>query len=202
MRRFYTGLRPPEGQDIFHCPLIRIEPRPLLDPLFEKLAYATHLIFTSQTTVDIFVQYLPNRLLIEGKTWLAVGEKTQSSLHKQRIENVLVPEVETSEGLIELIESLNLKKPYFLWPHSALSRRVIPNYLEQNQHPFFEYVLYDTVTVKPDPLPDLEDFDEIIFTSPSTVQGFIEAYGELPMDKILTPIGPVTKENLLNFKIL
>ena len=73
---------------------------------------------------------------------------------------------------------------------------MIPDYFLQHEIPYLECTLYDTVIVKPNPLPNLDEFDEIIFTSPSTVEGFLEAYKTLPSDKRLTPIGPVTADSL------
>jgi len=61
--------------------------------------------------------------------------------------------------------------------------------------------LYQTVFQKPGPLPDLSKVDEIIFTSPSTIKGFIAAFGAIPTNKKLTCMGPITEEELKKFTL-
>jgi uroporphyrinogen-III synthase len=56
--------------------------------------------------------------------------------------------------------------------------------------------LYDPIFQAPLPIPNLDEFDEIVFTSPSTVRAFLAIYGEIPKDKIIAPIGPITKMSL------
>lgn len=200
MRRLYTGLIPPKDLKARHCPFIEIIPRPVDDPevarMLDTLPQATHLIFTSKTTVDIFFQYSSK---FKNKTFIAVGKVTKSYLQSRGVYEVLTPEIETAEGITALIASLNLKEPFFVWPHSARSRRVIPDFLDRKGISYCECVLYDTATIIPDPLPDLDDYDEILFTSPSTVEGFVTAYGKLPQNKQLTPIGPITQQKLSDY---
>jgi len=202
MRSLYTGLTPPDSK-VIHCPFIQIVPRPAYDPdviqMFQMLSEITHIVFTSKTAVRIFFDYLPHDCDLSSTTLFAVGSVTKSHLESYGMKNVLVPQEETAEGLVELIKSTNLDSAKFLWPHSARSRRVISDYFQQQQILYIEYILYDTVIKKPNPLPNLDEFDEIIFTSPSTVEGFVQSYGALPPDKLLTPIGPVTA-NVLNAK--
>ena len=81
-------------------------------------------------------------------------------------------EDESSEGVVAMLQQMSLEK--VLWPHSALSRRIIADYLGPKCH---EWVLYDTVNV----------FDEVIVTSPSTVDALL---------KHIVPIGNITKEYL------
>jgi uroporphyrinogen-III synthase len=56
--------------------------------------------------------------------------------------------------------------------------------------------LYDTVTQKLEPKPDLNHVQEIVFTSPSTVLAFLEIFGALPKGKKLIAIGPITQQQL------
>ena len=56
--------------------------------------------------------------------------------------------------------------------------------------------IYDTRTVQPKVVPDLTKVDEIVFTSPSTVKAFLDVFSEIPQDKKLTTIGPVTEQAL------
>jgi len=99
--------------------------------------------------------------------------------------------------MVSLIESLPLDNVYFFWPHSALSRPILSNFLKRKQLRFKECVLYDTM-MNPAVRPiNLEGVDEIHFTSPSTVEAFKKLFGALPKNKILRAIGPITEEHLI-----
>jgi uroporphyrinogen-III synthase len=195
MRTLYTGLNPPQHFNCLHCPMIKIIPRSPNDPAIKKMISiardCTHLVFTSRPAAGLFFDSVPPSDMT-GKTWIAVGKATAQCLPF----DALVPEKETAEGVVELLSRLPLDDSFFLWPHSALSRAVIDNFFTKNNIKFYDCVLYDTISNIPRPLPSLNEIDEIVFTSPSTIQGFIDAYGSIPKDKVLTPIGPVTSSAL------
>lgn len=197
MRRLYTGLTPPSA-DVTHAPFIRIVPRDIIRPedRFAEIETASHFLFTSKTAVDLLLEIIPSMALLRERPCFAVGRKTEKCLNKWGFDNVVSSKTETAEGLIACIQEQNLKHPKFFWPHSALSRRVIPNYCQKKMIPLIDLILYDTLPNLPDPIPDLQDFDEIIFTSPSSVEGFLNVYGCLPETCQLTPIGPITADAL------
>ena len=105
-------------------------------------------------------------------------------------------EIETQEGLVELLKKSNWDNAYFLLPRSSLSREVLLHFLQERKINHRAFDLYDTVIQKLEPISNLEDVDEIIFTSPSTVRGFLHIFGTLPRDKVLTAIGPITQRVL------
>ena len=108
----------------------------------------------------------------------------------------VIPKAETAEGIIQELDKQDLENVHFFWPHSALSRPVLSEYFTLKNHPFDEIVLYDTLPQKPGPLPSEEAFDQIIFTSPSTVDAFLKLFGKFPEGKVLKAIGPVTAKYL------
>jgi len=59
--------------------------------------------------------------------------------------------------------------------------------------------LYRTVFQRPDPVPSLEEMEEIVFTSPSTVEAFLQIYGQIPKNIKITAIGPVTQNVLSKY---
>ncbi len=185
----YLGLNPPPG--VFHYPVIRTEKldTPELQRAKELWPSFTHVIFTSQTAVRYW------DLPLDGKTVIAIGEATASALS---VPAVLAPSA-TQEGVIALLETLALQGAYLFLPHSKRSRPNLEQYLIEKGISHFVLDLYDTVLQKPLPVPDLSHFDEIVFTSPSTVEGFLYIYGKLPLDKKLTPIGPVTEKKISEF---
>jgi uroporphyrinogen-III synthase len=177
----YLGLRPKPGT--FHYPVIRTR---LLDastpsdwPLF------THILFTSQTAVE----YWPGPW---DKGIIAIGGPTAAALKKRGLESLIAP-FATQEGVIELIKGIH---GHFFIPRSRLARSSLTDYMQENQIPYFALDLYDTYFQKLEPVPHLDDFDEIVFTSPSTVEGFLRIYGALPRTKKLSAIGPITQKAL------
>jgi len=200
-RTLYTGLEVPHGLEshrVFHCPLIQIEPRTkdqVWDSLKDLETY-THLIFTSKTTARIFGNYADMRE-IGAQCVIAVGRSTAKYLRDLGIEVDVVAKEETAEGIVAELKKMKLKEAHLFWPHSALSRSVITDFLRDNHIRFKECEFYDTHLRIPEDPPELGELDEIIFTSPSTVDAFLQCYGELPTDLVLTPIGPVTAAKLL-----
>lgn len=206
MRRcLYTGLDVPKhlkGPDVIHKPTIRILPRPFKDVsnIFFNIDQYTHIIFTSKTAVVIFMDHInlskTSKEKLKRKHCIAVGKMTAQKMTEHGLEGHSLAENETAEGIIAVLATLDLQQAHVLWPHSALSRPLISDWLTEKNIAHTHLALYDTVTNKINPLPEITAFDEIIFTSPSTIDGFIENYGFLPKDKVLTCIGPITQAYL------
>lgn len=204
----YVGLEPPdlavEAINYIHCPLIQIQPRPYVDreisATFSRIGEYTHFVFTSKSAVRIFFAYLPLfqdvETCLKGKIFLAVGKGTARELHKYGSENIFTATQETAEGIVALLEKMNLDHAFFFWPHAAGARKILSHFLEEKKIAFEECVLYDTKGVFPDVPPDLTTIDEIHFTSPSTIDAFLELFGEIPADKMVSCIGPVTEAYL------
>ena len=125
---------------------------------------------------------------------IAIGTAT-AALLKELGFSSLVPEDETAEGVVDILKSINIKNALYL--HSSRARDVISHYLKSNHIACFQAPLYDTVMQKIQPVPSLDSFDEIVFTSPSTVDAFLEIFKQLPHNKTLTAIGPITRSYLL-----
>jgi uroporphyrinogen-III synthase len=183
-RILYLGLRPKPGT--FHYPVIRTKYLGGVEQALSLWPQFTHVIFTSQTAVS----YWPGPW---DKKVIAIGEKTAASLRGKGIEPLVAAEA-TQEGVIALISQID---GYFFLPHSKLSRSVLIDYFRKNEIRHFALALYTTENIAPQPIPSLDGFDEIVFTSPSTVMGFLEIYKKLPKDKKLTAIGPITETALL-----
>lgn len=194
----YLGLDPGD-EPCVHYPVIRIVPRPLDDPeikqAFGDLSLYTHVIFTSKQTIEHFP--FPWTLLKE-KILIAIGSETASKLKEKGLECITSSDP-TQEGLIALLQTLKIpENAYFFYPRSALARPLLADFLRGNNWRMRLLDLYDTHYQKLEPVPDLAKFDRIIFTSPSTVRGFLRIYGQLPKDKELVAIGPVTEAELNN----
>ena len=98
--------------------------------------------------------------------------------------------------MVAFLRTQPLEKTHFFFPRSSLSRNVILDFFKKNHILFQDCFIYDTVTQKNQPTPHLEEIDEIIFTSPSTIKAFLEIFSAIPLDKKLTAIGPITQKAL------
>lgn len=190
---------------VIHYPIIKISPRPIeqadIQYALSRFSLYTHLIITSKTTIKILIDYLSQAgyplSMLSQKTIIVVGKVTASYLHQINI----FPRIarnETAEGILEVLESQDLQETFFFWPHSAQSRSVIADYFKAQTHASLtECLLYDTSPLEQSFKPNLNSIDEIVFTSPSTVDAFQLIFGHLPKDKQLTAIGPITEAYLM-----
>lgn len=206
-KSLYLGLNSSQfvsNKQIIHCPIIQIVPTPPYDPpvkeSFGLLPQFTHIIFTSKSAVKIFCEYLVYFGIpvenLNNKILIAVGKVTASHLLQHGLIANIVAQEETAEGVLKALHPLDIGHAYFFWPHSAQSRSIIPDYFMEHHIPLKDCILYSTELLIPEILPDFEEFDEIIFTSPSTVDAFKSIFGTLPKDKRLVAIGPITEAYL------
>lgn len=204
----YLGLDlpepPPKNHTLIHYPIIRIHKRtnnqPDIQDCFKDISLFTHFLFTSKSAVHVFFQmlsYFGHKMHhLHGKEMLCVGHQTAKTLNAYGVSYPLVPPTETAEGMVEFLQKQSIKDAYFFWPHSALSRPIITDFLKQKKHRYKECIIYDTMINKLLTPIDLRSIDEIYFTSPSTVDAFIELFGHLPQGKILKAIGAITEQKL------
>ncbi len=189
----YLGLRVPPNtpeRQYTHYPVITIKPTGYSVPggVFSPI------IFTSPTAVQLF----PNPATLQKKQLIAVGRATAAEIHRLGFD-ALAAQEETAEGVIEVLSQLDLEGAHALWPHSGQARTLISDYLKSQNVRCTECILYNVMFTQPANSIDLHAFDEIFFTSPSTVEGFLKIFRELPLDKCRA-IGPVTEKCLTERK--
>lgn len=193
MHILYLGLTPPpNAPQVTHYPVIAIEPIPP-QTNFEALSAATHLLFTSKTAVYLLKEHRPTSTLLPV---IAVGQATAKAAEGCGYRVQAIAQMETAEGVVSLLDSMDLTHANLFWPRSAKARSTIAHYLKQRAIPFAEEILYTVVLIQPEPIPNLSDFDEVVFTSPSTVDGFLHLFPKIPTHLKLTCIGPVTQAHL------
>ena len=175
-----------------HCPLIDTKPLPIPQAILNDFNRFTHVILTSPNAVKI----LQSQFSLKDKQVLAIGTGTAELLQYKPL---AIASTETQEGMIELLKQLSLEHAYILYPRSSQARPLLGEYLKTHYRCQI-CDLYETINLKPDPLPNLDDFDEIVFTSPSTVRAFMALYGKMPENKKLTCIGPITERVLLEIE--
>lgn len=201
----YTGLNPKHfGKEVTHVPLIEIVPRSFdrfdITCAFEDIPDYTHIIFTSKSGVEIFFACLKEKGYsekdLEGKEILAVGEVTAKYIEEHGVKVTKTADTETQEGMIHLLALEDLGRSYVFLPQSSKARCALVQSLVHRGVRHQRCDLYDTKLKKPTVKPELESYDEIIFTSPSTVEAFKKVFGKAPKGKKLTAIGPITRQKL------
>ena len=202
--RFFTdGL-------IFHLPLIEIKPLSdysELNEVIEKIVRTGDksfdwIVFTSRFGVKYFFEQMFKKVrdvrALSGIKIAAIGQSTAAKLRDFGILADLVPSEESSFGLLREFEKIapdNRKNPQpkILLPRSDIADKGLTDGLRKIGFAVYPVVVYKNVL--PENLPDLDlnFFDEIIFSSPSTIKNFIKRYGRPPSGIKITTIGPVTK---------
>lgn len=198
-RRLYLGLDPSNlsHEGLVHLPLIKVEPLEIPMCILENLASFSHLLFTSQQAVRFFF----SNLEIQGiacpiQQAIVVGPFTEKKAVEKGL-RVQRPEKNfTAEGVVSLLQEFGFEKANILYPHSARSRPLIKEALHASQIPHESFPLYQTHFNAPTCDINLEEFDEVLLTSPSVVEAFFHFFPSVPKDVMLTPIGPITGAKL------
>jgi uroporphyrinogen-III synthase len=198
----YLGTDPSNMKDVeglIHYPVIQTIPLSVPPHIWDDFSEYTHILFTSKNAVSIFFEQCS--LSLENKQVIAIGAATAARLREHQIEPHFVAQEESQEGVIELLNQQDLTDAYVLYPRSSLARKKLENFFIERQVRYQVCDLYETQFQKLEPVPNLTDIKEIVFTSPTTVRGFLEIFGQLPHDKKLTCIGPVTEEELRKYQV-
>ncbi|MGD2278674.1 MAG: uroporphyrinogen-III C-methyltransferase [Candidatus Omnitrophota bacterium] len=182
-----------------HVPMIKIkelENYGEFDRRLKKLSAYDWIVFTSRYGVKYFFKRLQalgfDSRKIGNVKVAAIGRSTSSSLVEYGIMADLVPRVESSRGLVKLFGKIDLAGKKVFMPHSDISDKGLEEKFAKMGAHVTAPVAYRNVM--PDDLPelDLERFDEIMFTSPSTVRNFKKRYGKVPENIKVRCIGDVT----------
>ncbi len=185
----YVGTDPSRyPEEVTHLPLIDTRPLSLPEQELRDFAACTHVILTSPNAARI----LMDQLSLERKQILAIGTGTAATIQARGYDCAIASQ-ETQEGMIDLLKKIDLENGYIFYPRSSSARPLLATYLKEAGLKHSICDLYETVYLKPDPLPSLENFQEIVFTSPSTLKAFEALYTAIPPGMKLTCIGPVTE---------
>jgi len=194
-RVLYLGTEEKKG--MVHLPLIEIIPRDFqgfeIQTAMNDFSEYTHVILTSKNGVRIFCDCMEHyKVKLQGKKVFAVGKVTAHALEERGVKVDEVAIEETQEGVVHLLAMEDLDDAYVLLPQSSRARSALSSSLMLRRVRHQKVSIYDTKKKMPSVKPDLESFDEIIFTSPSTVEAFSEVFSVIPKGIKLTSIGAIT----------
>ena len=173
------------SSEIFYLPTIETYPVNTESAESAKLnAYADYdyIIFTSVNGVKYFFDKSLAANLTKPKeiTIAAVGTKTAQAVTEKGWEVDIIPDKFTGEGLLEVLSRFDLKESRVLIPGSAISRDTLLKGLQRLGADVDFISVYNTGTIRFEKVADeiakvRESKPEIfIFTSPSSVKGFVE----------------------------
>lgn len=208
-RILYLGLKPTKerpDEEIIHYPVITTKPKNFesqkIKFLLNHFNQCTHLIITSKNgfkyLLELFKYHSIDIQILNDLKILSVGNKTSSYIQENHFSVFKQAKKEQAEGIIEILETLNLQKAILFWPHSEQARPLITNYCHNRKINIRELAIYDTLFHPTEFKISLDTFHEIFFTSPSTVDAFFQIFDNIPNHLILKTIGPVTENYLQN----
>lgn len=203
----YIGTATEKKEGVEYISFIETKPRSFdsfqIKHQFFDMAEYTHIIFTSKNTVQFFLQAFEyfgfDKSFLKDKIFFCIGDRTAKPLMNFCDVEVVLPEESTQEGLVDVISLYDLNNAYIFFPRSSRARAYLSNVLRRWGIRVQLCDLYDTKTKIPEKLPDLNNFQEIIFSSPSTVDAFFAIFPDKPKHLKLTPIGPITTRYLQKF---
>lgn len=189
-------------------PTIQIDPirSTELQESIEHIKDYNHIIFTSQNSVQIFLDQLRKRNLdarcLSNLKITCIGTVTAKMLETYYLRPDYVAETYSGEGICSLLEDVLKKSDKVLFPRSKKGNQKIVDVLSDLCE-LTVIDIYDTVLVEQeiDVVKDaLKDTDWILFTSGSTVDNFIQLLNSAEIiwdEKIKNlSIGPVTSQRL------
>jgi len=206
----YLGVRAPRvpiedaaGVELFHHPTIRIQyganiDSDLLKSLFDEDCYYVFLSRNGVVGFNSWIQTTKHNINFQGKRIWAVGSQTAREV-KSTFEVVAEePQVQNAKGLIQVFKALKKRTVVIFCAENP--RPEFPEWLRKSTWKHYLFPVYETFTVQNKDLAtrfcNCTD-ESVVFTSPSTVQGFLESIGRNDLEDVsahLISIGPSTSE--------
>jgi uroporphyrinogen III methyltransferase/synthase len=195
-------------------PVIEIRPfeeNVALDRAIAKLGCYDWIVFTSVNGVEAFFERLPSppfalpgreRGAEGGVRVAAIGPKTAHSLVTRGVTPDFVPDEYIAEAILPGLGDLCGR--WVLLPRAEIARKALPEAIAAAGGVAHEIAVYQTLPVEPNPegLAALKSgVDAVTFTSPSTVENFVELARRAGLDPLHLPgdpkiacIGPITQK--------
>lgn len=184
-----AGLLRQRGAEVLELPAIRTEPVSDLAPVraaIERLARGGYdwIVFTSPSGVDIFLDQLfesGDIRALAGAKLAAIGQGTQKALRKFGLKADFVPSVYDGRTLGAELAKVCAPGSRILIPRAAIgNRELIDELSRRDDLEIADVATYDTVyessrVIDERAAIESGDIDFAVFTSASTVRGFVES---------------------------
>ena len=203
----YTGTHPEKYRSmgsLIHLPMIEISPAEITGEQADQLAadFPAYdiILLTSRFAVVHFLELARRRPamcgLLAEKDIVVIGKDTAQALMDADYHPRYVASDETSRGLFRLLtQKYDVQGKRILFPRSNLPNPYLKTELEKLGAHVTQLTVYVNEPTAKAELP-AGQVDKIIFTSPSTVNSFLDKYQSIPADWTILSKGPVTQQAL------
>ncbi|MCP4296459.1 MAG: uroporphyrinogen-III C-methyltransferase [Proteobacteria bacterium] len=203
------------GAQVIELPTIEIHPlddQSEIDSILNGIKKYSWIVFTSVNSIEIVMGRLITdkrdvRSLFESKI-AVIGNESEKSLLKYGLKADLIPEFQTSEGIVDAFRDrkIDISGKKILIPGSEISRDIIPGGLSdlggevnsvaiyENRIPVYDKEILDDIF---ETAPDL-----VTFTSSSTVSNLVKVLKTNNREQYISrikggSIGPVTSKTAI-----
>lgn len=170
------------------------------------------IIFTSNVTVETLLSFYNKQELALFPKIAVIGERTQKVLNENGLKVSFLPSEYVAEAFAAEFAPYVKEGDRILIPKGNLARDVIAESLRKKGAAVDEAIVYETYMPEDSRVLLSEklakkDLDILLFTSPSTVEHFMDVVkenklGDLIEECLIGCIGPVTKEKIQSYGLL
>ncbi|MCF7972580.1 MAG: uroporphyrinogen-III C-methyltransferase [Phycisphaerae bacterium] len=162
---------------------VGLEDTTRIDAMLDRMPDNDWIVFTSVNAAKflfdrVFAQGKDARILGTVKI-AAIGKSTAARLREYGLQADLIPDNESSTGLLEAFSKLDIRGKRILLPRAEIASEELPRGLDVMGAIIETLVVYKTVDMEPDEV-DFDYIDQILFTSGSTVRAFVKYFGQVP----------------------
>ncbi len=187
---------------LIHFPMITIRAAKISTTraVIARLKKADIILLTSRCGVKYFFEFLVSQKFsfdnLRSKSFVVIGAETEKQLGIYGFSANLIAKDETSEGLfVEIKRAFKLKGKSIIFPRSSLSNPYLKKNLQKTGAKVDEIVVYENIKPAKKELPK-DKIDQVIFTSPSTLNNFLADYGQIPKEWTILAKGKRTQLEL------
>lgn len=197
-RTLYTGLGH-TNPEFIHTPLIAIhelvDKRELIASIHRLHEY-DYLLFTSQYAVKYWFAALKetDHALPVTKI-VSIGNTTTNALEKEGVTNIIQVEKDDSYGVLDYFSTQPQGKR-ILFPRSNLGLDILPKGLKKLGYDVDIVTAYNNLPSVNPWRVNLDNIQRVVFTSPSTIDNFIQLHGTLPSHIEYVTRGRITANHL------
>lgn len=187
-----------KGAEVLEIPTIEtvpIESDQLLKESFKNIKSYNWIAFTSQTGVRVFFErmreYGVDIRELYHAGFAVIGDGTKRALESYGIFADVMPEVYDGASLGRILAAQNIRNQKILLPRAEKANQELVPILEEAGASVLDLPVYRTVyrDISAVPVCIREEFESgrtacAVFTSSSTVEGFVKAAGEMDFSKV------------------
>jgi len=210
---FHLGLTQPpfyqkENIKVIHTPVIRVEycHHHSVNDIKKTLVANPIIILMSKSAVNGLYKWMLSygieKDFFKSHIFWSIGENTKKYLQSKIGINSICPEKTTNDGLLIKLKSKNIRKIILIGNQSI--QKIIKEKLCLMNITCFHFIVYkNLLNIDLDLINTFDDNNSsyVVFTSPSTVTGFLENLSlDLSRSKIkIISIGPTTTKTIIKY---